>query len=136
MELIEAVGRLVDAGLVIQRGKLPRATFLFKHALVQDAAHSTLLRGRRQRLHARIAQVIEQGFPALVDEQPETLAHHYAQAGQSEQAITYLAQRNVSTTLIHPGLEFKLVSGHMAPPFVGHAGSGLPAGKIACADPG
>ncbi len=46
------------------------------------------------------------------------------------------AERNVSTTLIHPGLEFKLGSGHMAPPFVGQAGSGLPEGKIACADPG
>jgi hypothetical protein len=48
-------------------------------------------------------------------------------------AISY---RNVSTTLIHPGLEFKLGLGHMAPPIVGRAGSGLPDGKIACADPG
>ena len=92
MELIEAVGRLVDAGLVFQRGKLPQATFLFKHAPVQDAAHSTLLRSSRQRLHADIARAIEQGFPALVDEQPEILAHHYAQAGWAEQAITYLAR--------------------------------------------
>jgi hypothetical protein len=92
MELREAVGRLVDAGLVFQRGNLPQATFLFKHALVQDAAHSTLLRSRRQELHARIARVIEQCFPERVDEQPEVLAYHYAQAGLAEHAIMYFAR--------------------------------------------
>jgi predicted ATPase len=61
-ELQEALGRIVDAGLVSQRGLPPQATFLFKHALVQDTAYSTLLRGPRRALHARIAHALEQKF--------------------------------------------------------------------------
>ena len=62
-ELREALGRLVDAGLVFRRGVPPQATFLFKHALVQDAANSTLLRSVRQRLHASIAETLMTKFP-------------------------------------------------------------------------
>jgi predicted ATPase len=65
-ELRPALTRLVEAGLVFQRGALPQATFLFKHALVQDAAYSTLLRAARQHLHGRIAVVLEDQFPELV----------------------------------------------------------------------
>jgi tetratricopeptide (TPR) repeat protein len=61
----------------------------FKHALVQDAAYATLLRSRRQELHARIARVLEEAFPETVETQPELLAHHYTQAGLTEQAIDY-----------------------------------------------
>jgi predicted ATPase len=61
----------------------------FKHALVQDAAYATLLRSRRQELHGRIARVLEEAFPETVETQPELLAHHYTQAGLTEQAIGY-----------------------------------------------
>jgi len=88
-ELRPAVTRLVDAGLIFQRGALPQAAFLFKHALVQDAAYSTLLRAARQDLHGRIAVVLEDQFSDLVQAQPELLARHLTEAGLSEQAIDY-----------------------------------------------
>ena len=87
-----ALDQLVDAGLVFRRGAPPHASFIFKHALVQDAAYSTLLRSQRQELHARIAQSIEQRFPELAEGEPEILAHHYTQAGLADQAISYLAK--------------------------------------------
>jgi class 3 adenylate cyclase/predicted ATPase len=86
-ELRDGLGRLVDAGLVFQRGEPPEATFLFKHALVQDTAYSMLLRGPRQALHARIAQALETQSPELLDTQPELLAQHYAEAGLVEKSV-------------------------------------------------
>ena len=88
-ELREAVGRLVDAGLVFQRGQLPQAIFLFKHALVQDAAHSTLLRSPRRHLHSKIAAALETHFPELIDTQPELFAQHYAEAGLVDKSVAY-----------------------------------------------
>lgn len=85
-ELLAALDQLVDAGLVFRRGTPPQATFLFKHALVQEAAYNLLLRGQRRELHARIARALEQEFPdgATV---PELLAHHFAEAGLAEAAV-------------------------------------------------
>ena len=88
-ELQEALRRLVEAGLVFQRGVPPAAEYLFKHALVQDTAYSTLLRGPRQALHRRIAEALEQRFPDLVETRPEILAHHYGEAAIADKAITY-----------------------------------------------
>jgi len=88
-ELREALRRLVEAGLVFQRGVPPAAEYLFKHALVQDTAYSTLLRGPRQALHRRIAEALEQRFPDLVEPRPEILAHHYGEAAIADKAITY-----------------------------------------------
>jgi class 3 adenylate cyclase/predicted ATPase len=88
-ELKEALRRLVDAGLVFQRGVPPDAVFLFKHALVQDAAYSTLLRGLRQALHAQIAQALETHSSELMDSQPELFAQHYAEAGLVEKSVAY-----------------------------------------------
>jgi predicted ATPase len=88
-DLRTALEQLVDAGLAFCRGLPPQATYLFKHALVQDAAYGTLLRTRRQELHGRIAMVLEKRFPEMVDQQPELLAHHCAQAGGFEKAIAY-----------------------------------------------
>ena len=65
------------------RGVAPQSSYLFKHALVQDAAYSTLLRGRRQELHARVTAVLEQNFADLVERQPELLAHHLTAAGDT-----------------------------------------------------
>ncbi len=88
-DLRSALDRLGDAGLVFCRGMPPQATFLFKHALVRDAAYGTLLRGRRQALHARVVATLEQQFPAMVMTEPERLAQHCAEAGLAEQAIQY-----------------------------------------------
>jgi class 3 adenylate cyclase/predicted ATPase len=88
-ELQEALRRLVEAGLVFQRGMPPAAEYLFKHALVQDTAYSTLLRGPRQALHRRIAEALEQRFPDLVETRPEIVAHHYGEAAIADKAITY-----------------------------------------------
>src|SRR5262245_31026008 len=88
-ELQEALRRLVEAGLVFQRGVPPAAEYLFKHALVQDTAYSTLLRGPRQALHRRIAEALEQRFPNFVETRPEILAHHYGEAAIADKAISY-----------------------------------------------
>ena len=88
-ELQDGFGRLVAAGLLFQRGLPPEASFLFKHALVQDTAYSMLLRGPRQALHMRIAEVLEQRSPSLADTQPEILAHHFTEAGLLEKAVAY-----------------------------------------------
>jgi class 3 adenylate cyclase/predicted ATPase len=88
-ELREGLCRLVEAGLVFQRGAPPTAEYLFKHALVQDTAYSTLLRSPRQALHRRIAEALEQRFPESVETRPEILAHHYGEAAIADKAIAY-----------------------------------------------
>jgi len=87
--LQQALIRLVDAELFYQRGLPPRASYVFKHALIQDAAYQSLLRSRRQQVHRRIAQVLEERFPETAETQPELLAHHYTEAGLGAQAIPY-----------------------------------------------
>jgi len=77
--------QLVEAEFLYQRGLPPQATYLFKHALIQDAAYQSLLKSTRQQYHQRIAQVLEEYFPDTVETQPELLAHHYTQAGLTEQ---------------------------------------------------
>jgi predicted ATPase len=84
-ELNSALDRLTDAGL-LQQGAPPHATYLFKHALVQDAAYGTLLREPRRALHARIAETLESQFAEIAESQPELLARHYTEAGQIEKA--------------------------------------------------
>ena len=91
-ELQEALRRLVEAGLVFQRGVPPAAEYLFKHALVQDTAYSTLLRGPRQALHRGIAEALEQRFPDFVETRPEIVAHHYGEAAMADKAIAYWHQ--------------------------------------------
>jgi class 3 adenylate cyclase/tetratricopeptide (TPR) repeat protein len=88
-ELHHALGQLIEAGLVFSRGTPPDTTYLFKHALVQDVAYGTLLRTRRQDLHARIARVLEAGQPEIMQTQPELLARHYTRAGMSDRAVVY-----------------------------------------------
>jgi len=88
-ELQAALARLVASELVFERGSPPEAVYSFKHALVQDTAYSTLLRGPRQALHRRIAEALEQWSPDLVETRPEILAHHYGEAAISDKAIGY-----------------------------------------------
>jgi DNA-binding SARP family transcriptional activator/predicted ATPase len=88
-ELNEALKQLVASELVYRRGMPPDAVYTFKHALVQDAAYSTLLRGARRQLHARIANAVEERFPEVAVTQPELLAHHCAEGGLAERAVAY-----------------------------------------------
>jgi class 3 adenylate cyclase/predicted ATPase len=85
-ELHSALDRLVAAGLLFRQGVPPHAMYLFKHALVQEAAYSTLLREPRRALHARIAETLEGRFPEIVENQPELLARHCSEAGLIERA--------------------------------------------------
>ena len=87
--LQQALARLVDAELLYQRGVPPQATYLFKHALIQETAYQSLLKSTRQQFHQRIAQVLEARFPASVETQPELVAQHYTAAGCVEQAVVY-----------------------------------------------
>jgi class 3 adenylate cyclase/predicted ATPase len=88
-QLGDALEQLVSSGLVFRRGTPPNQSFVFKHALVQDAAYNSLLRRQRQELHARIGKVLETRFPEIVGTQPEIIAYHYTRAGLSEPAIEY-----------------------------------------------
>jgi class 3 adenylate cyclase/tetratricopeptide (TPR) repeat protein len=99
LELIKAVseqdeatlrhqlGRLVEAEILFEKGRGSRSTYLFKHALIQDAAYQSMLKGKRQQVHERIARVLELEFAEAVKSQPELLAHHYSSAGLASEAI-------------------------------------------------
>ena len=86
-ELQSTLDRLVAAGLLFRQGVPPHTTYLFKHALVQDAAYSTLLREPRRALHARIAETLESQFAEITESQPELLARHCTEAGLIEKAV-------------------------------------------------
>jgi class 3 adenylate cyclase/tetratricopeptide (TPR) repeat protein len=88
-ELHQALARLVASQLVLQRGTPPDAIYSFKHGLVQDAVHDTLLRAARRQLHARIAEALEDYSPEMMDSQPEVLARHCGEAGLVEKSAAY-----------------------------------------------
>ena len=87
-ELGSALDRLVQAGLLFRHGVPPHASYLFKHALVQDAAYGTLLREPRRALHVCIAETLESQFAETAESRPEILAHHCTQAGLIEKAAS------------------------------------------------
>jgi DNA-binding response OmpR family regulator/class 3 adenylate cyclase/predicted ATPase len=84
------LAQLTAHDLIFVRGRPSDAIYIFKHALVQDAAYGTLVRSKRQQLHGRIADALERDFPEIAETQPELLAHHLIQAGLTERAIDYL----------------------------------------------
>ena len=90
--LQEALQSLVASELVYCRGISPETVYVFKHTLLQDATHETLLRSRRRELHARIAAVLKEHFPEVADQQPGLLAHHYTEARLIESAVVYWAR--------------------------------------------
>jgi class 3 adenylate cyclase/predicted ATPase len=90
--LYEELHRLVEAEIVYQRGMPPQSTYVFKHALIQDAAYQSLLKSTRQQYHQQIAQVLESQFSETTEGQPELLAYHYTEAGLTEQAVQYWHQ--------------------------------------------
>lgn len=85
--LEQDLAQLVAAELLYKRGVGTQATYIFKHALIQDTAYETLLRSKRQQLHQQVVTVLEQQFPGLVETQPELLAHHLMEAGLKEKAL-------------------------------------------------
>src|SRR5206468_2904790 len=87
--LQKGLAQLVEAELLYQRGRPPRARYMFKHALIQDAAYASLLKSTRQQVHQQIAQVFEAQFHALVETQPELVAQHYTAASCHEPAVHY-----------------------------------------------
>ena len=107
-ELQSALDRLMAAGLLFQQGAPPHATYLFKHALVRDAAYGTLLREPRHALHASIAETLENQFTEIAQSQPELLAHHFTQAGMTEAAIEWwrtAGQRSLARSALLEGVE-------------------------------
>ena len=107
-ELGSALDRLIDAGLLFRQGVPPHATYLFKHALVQDAAYGTLLREPRRALHARIAETLEGQFADIAESQPELLARHYTEAGLIEKAVSFwrtAGQRSLARSALLEGAE-------------------------------
>src|SRR5439155_17863942 len=86
------LARLVDAEFLFQRGLPPQASYLFKHALIQDAAYQSLLKSTRQQYHQQIAEVLDAQFPETAEAEPELLAHHYTEAGLAEKAVHYWYQ--------------------------------------------
>src|SRR5262249_43786549 len=92
MTLQRELGRLVEAEIVFQRGVPPKSTYVFKHALIQDAAYQSLLRSTRQSYHRRIAEALVAQFPDTVETQPELLAQHFTEADLIERALDYWQQ--------------------------------------------
>ena len=90
--LCNGLARLVDAEILFARGAPPAATYTFKHALIQETAYESLLKRTRQQLHARVAQGLEERFPARVAAEPEVVARHADAAGLTAMAVTYYQQ--------------------------------------------
>jgi predicted ATPase len=91
-ELGSSLDRIIAAGLLFRQGIPPHASYLFKHALVQDAAYGTLLREPRRMLHASIVEALESRFPEIAESQPEVLARHCTEAGQFEKSARHWGQ--------------------------------------------
>jgi class 3 adenylate cyclase/predicted ATPase len=91
-DLRTALAQLVAAELIFQRGRPPEAKYLFKHALVQDAVYASLVRSRRQQIHAQIARTLEEQFPDVVAGEPELLARHFTAAALTERGVHYWIQ--------------------------------------------
>jgi class 3 adenylate cyclase/predicted ATPase len=118
MELLSALDRLTAVGLLFRQGVPPHATYLFKHALVQDAAYGSLLRGPRRALHANIAERLETQFPEIAESQPELLAHHCTAAGLIKKAAGLwgkAGQRSAArSALVEAAEQLTRAIGHIA----------------------
>jgi tetratricopeptide (TPR) repeat protein len=97
--LEEGLAELMDAGLLYQRGAPPEESYTFKHALIRDAAYQSLLKSVRQRLHARVAERLEEHFPERTASEPEVLARHYDEAGLAAKAVEHYRRAGERATL-------------------------------------
>jgi class 3 adenylate cyclase/predicted ATPase len=100
-----ALEALEEAGLITRRGRIPDAIYTFKHALVQDAALSSLLRADRRRLHTKIAAALLNLYPERVEREPEVIGHHLTEAGRSEEAITFWLKAGIRAADTRANLE-------------------------------
>lgn len=89
-DLKRDLGRLLDAELLFQKGLIPHARFVFKHSLIQEAAYESLVKTSKKNYHLNIAETLETKFPDVARGQPETLAHHYARAGRTKDAVRHI----------------------------------------------
>lgn len=83
------LGKLVQAEILYEKGQAPKSTYMFKHALLEDALYNAMVKSKRQQFHARIAQILESRFPQIVAGQPELLAYHFTEAGMTERSLNY-----------------------------------------------
>ena len=88
-QLRQALATLVDSELVLQRGLPPNATYVFRHALIQEVAYESLLKSKRRRFHQEIAETLVTQFAAVVEDEPENVARHFARAGMDERALDF-----------------------------------------------
>jgi predicted ATPase len=114
----DALEQLVRAELIFRRGTPPDAEYTFKHALVQEAAYGTLLRSRRQQLHARIVPTLESRFPEIVTAHPALVAYHCAEAGLMHKAIGYRLkagqQATTRSAMVEAEVQFRKGLDHLA----------------------
>src|SRR5437016_5603803 len=103
--LQSGLGQLVADELLYQRGRPPRSRYLFKHALIQDAAYQSLLKRTRQQYHQQVAKLLEDRFPEVASTQPELVAHHYTEANCPAQAIAYWYKTGVAAASRPANLE-------------------------------
>ncbi len=96
--LEDTLDELLQAGLVLAQGRPPEATYTFKHALVQDAAYASLLRGRRRLIHRRVAEILEKDIAGAGASEPQLLAWHFAEAGAPEKSIDFYLAAAARTT--------------------------------------
>ena len=90
--LLEGLEQLVRSDLLGQRGAPPQSRYIFKHALIRDAAFQSILNARKRELHERIAEVLASRFPEVAETEPELLAHHYTEANLVDRALAYWRQ--------------------------------------------
>src|SRR5262249_59156352 len=97
--------KLVQADILYPKGRPPRCTYHFKHALLEDALYNAMVKGKRQRFHQRVAEVLEARFGQAVETRPELLAHHLTEAGLAEKAVGYWLKAGVGSRarVAHPG---------------------------------
>ena len=88
----QGLSQLVESELLYQRGKFPKTTYIFKHALIQEAAYQSMLKNTRKKYHKQIADMLLKRFPELAVSQPEIVGHHYTEAGMGKMAISYWQQ--------------------------------------------
>lgn len=104
-DLQAGLAQLADAELIYVRGIAPEATYQFKHALIQDAAHAGLLEADRQALHAAAARTLTTRFADLAEARPEVIARHWTEAGEAAEAITAWTRAAVTAEARHAFVE-------------------------------
>lgn len=88
-ELSANLAKLVKAEILYEKGRAPKSTYIFKHALLEDALYNAMVKNKRQQFHARIAEILESRFPQIGAAQPELLAHHFVEGGLNERSLNY-----------------------------------------------